>query len=58
MGRKPLSGECKTTEIAIRLTRAERAELDQAAGDSWTSTWARDLLLKAARAKARKKRGR
>jgi hypothetical protein len=58
MGRRPLSGEPKTTEIAIRLTRAERAELDSAAGNAWTSTWARDLLLKAARAKSKKKRHR
>ncbi len=53
MGRKPLSDVAKTdTTLRIRLTESERAELDSAATatGSPTSTWARDLLLTAARA--------
>jgi uncharacterized protein (DUF1778 family) len=54
MGRKPISDERKSDKpLKIRLTDAERAELDKAAGSVGTSTWARDLLLVA----ARKKRG-
>jgi len=57
MGRKPLSGEPKTNRpLRIRLTDAERAELDRAAGKLGTSTWARDLLLQAARTKNSKGR--
>jgi uncharacterized protein (DUF1778 family) len=57
VGRPPLSDERKTdTPLKIRLTDAERAELDlaaKAAGEG-TSTWARDLLLRAARTKNKK----
>ncbi|MEX0700987.1 MAG: hypothetical protein WD069_02720 [Planctomycetales bacterium] len=42
----------KSAELRIRLTGAERAELD-AAAEGGTSTWARDVLLKAARRKSR-----
>jgi hypothetical protein len=55
LGRKPISDEPKTDELVIRLTKSERAELDQAAGDGGTSTWARRIVLRAARA-AKKKR--
>jgi hypothetical protein len=55
MGRKPISGEPKTGELVIRLTDAERAELDRAAGSIPTSTWARDLLLLAARKPSKKR---
>lgn len=49
MGRPPKAPEDRRAGVLrIRLTDAERAELDRAAeGD--TSTWARELLLKAAR---------
>jgi len=40
--------ERKSDELRIRLTADERAELDRAA-DGKTSTWARELLLRAAR---------
>jgi hypothetical protein len=53
MGRRPLSDVVKTGELVIRLTATERAELDRAAGGAATSTWARELLLKAARTKKR-----
>ena len=49
-GRRPLSGERKTGELVIRLSDSERAELDRAAGQLGTSTWARTLILRAARA--------
>ena len=39
--------------LRIRLTDDERKQLDAAAGDS-TSTWARDVLLRAAKRKAAK----
>jgi len=39
--------------LRIRLTDDERTQLDAAAGDS-TSTWARDVLLQAAKRKAAK----
>ena len=58
MGRKPISGEPKTGELVIRLTDSERAELDRAAGNLGTSTWARDLLLQAARTKNKRGRNR
>jgi hypothetical protein len=35
--------------LKIRLTASERAELDRAAGGDETSTWARHVLLRAAR---------
>ena len=48
-GRPPKpDDERKAAELRIRLTEAERAELDGAAGGK-TSTWARDVLLKTAR---------
>ena len=53
MGRKPLSEEPKTNRpLRVLLTDSERAELDAAAVAAGvpTSTWARDLLLSAARA--------
>jgi hypothetical protein len=56
MGRKSISGVRKSDRpLRIRLTEEERAELDAAAGESSTSTWARDLLLREAR-KPKKKR--
>ena len=58
MGRKPISDERKYNELRIRLTDAERAELDRAAGNLGTSTWARDVLLQAARTKRQKGRKR
>jgi len=58
MGRKPISDGRKHNQLRIMLTESERLELDAAADDLPTSTWARDLLLTAARAKnaAKKKR--
>jgi hypothetical protein len=48
-GRPPKDpDERKAAELRIRLTEQEREELDKAAGNN-TSTWARELLLKAAR---------
>ena len=44
--------ERRTAELRIRLAEDERALLDEAAGGQ-TSTWARELLLKAARRKRR-----
>jgi uncharacterized protein (DUF1778 family) len=56
MGRKPISDERKSDKpLKIRLTDAERAELDRAAGAVGTSTWARDVLMKAARNKRGKR---
>ena len=54
MGRKAISDGRKFDQLRIMLTSAERAELDTAAKsiDQKTSTWARDLLLTAARAMA------
>ena len=43
-----VTNEPKPTELRIRLTEQERAELDKAAGEN-TATWAREVLLKAAR---------
>lgn len=40
--------ERKAAELRIRLTEAQRAELDAAAGQD-TSTWAREVLLRAAK---------
>lgn len=52
MGRPPKpDDERKSAELRIRLTADEREELDRAAGDN-TSTWAREVLLKAAKRKA------
>jgi hypothetical protein len=49
MGRPPKApDERKAAELRIRLTEAQRAELDAAAGQD-TSTWARDVLLRAAK---------
>lgn len=49
MARPPENPEDRRTVILqIRLTEAERAELDKAAGDK-TSTWARWHLLEIAR---------
>jgi uncharacterized protein (DUF1778 family) len=44
--------ERKSAELRIRLTKSERATLDEAAKGK-TSTWARKLLLKAARREAK-----
>jgi hypothetical protein len=50
-GRPPKEpDERKSAELRIRLTEQERKELDGAAGGN-ASTWARQLLLKAARKK-------
>lgn len=43
--------ERKSAELRIRLTAEEREALDRAAGEN-TSTWARDVLLRAAKRKA------
>jgi hypothetical protein len=52
-GRPPKkNADRKTAELRIRLTEAERAELD-AAADGSTSTWARNLLLREARKKSK-----
>lgn len=52
MGRPPKpDDERKSAELRIRLTAEERAALDKAA-DGQTSTWARDVLLRAAKRKA------
>ena len=55
MGKQPRMGrppkppeERKAAELRIRLTEAQRAELDAAAGQD-TSTWAREVLLRAAK---------
>lgn len=56
MGRKPLSETAKTNRpLRVLLTDSERVELDTAAVAAGvpTSTWARDLLLSAARSAAR-----
>jgi hypothetical protein len=52
-GRPPKpDDERRTAELRIRLTDEERERLDDAAGGK-TSTWARDLLLKAATRRSR-----
>jgi hypothetical protein len=49
MGRPPLPDKDRRAKpLRIRLTDAERAEIDKAASGA-SSTWARDVLLKAAR---------
>ena len=49
MGRPPLPPEKRMDKLLkIRLTAADRAELDRAA-DGDTATWARDVLLRAAK---------
>ena len=49
MGRPPKPPEDrKDAELRIRLTDSEREELDRAAGKD-TSTWAREVLLRAAK---------
>lgn len=55
MGRKPISGDRKWSQLRIRLTAGERAELDAAAGEAGTSTWARAILLREAARQARKR---
>jgi len=48
-GRPPKPPEDrKAAQLRIRLTEEERAELDRAAGGN-TSTWAREVLLRAAK---------
>jgi hypothetical protein len=44
--------ERRSVLVPIRVTEAEKAELE-AAADGKLSTWARDLLLRAARRKRR-----
>ena len=52
-GRPPKpADERKAAELRIRLTEDERQELDAAAGGK-TSTWARTILLRAAKRQAR-----
>ena len=52
-GRPPKPDEeRRSAELRIRLTEDERESLDDAAGGK-TSTWARDVLLKAAARKSR-----
>lgn len=52
---KKAEGESRENVLRIRLTEAERALLDQAAGGKTldTSTWARSELLALARAAAK-----
>lgn len=53
MGRNKLpDDERREKPLRIRLSKDERAEIDKAA-DGKASTWARDVLLKAARRKTR-----
>lgn len=59
MGKQPERGrppkppeERKAAELRIRLTEAQRAELDAAAGQD-TSTWAREVLLRAAKRRSK-----
>ncbi len=52
MGRPELPDELrKDAELRIRMTREERELLD-AAADGKTSTWAREVLVRAAKRKA------
>lgn len=55
-GRPPKSPENRRSdELRIRLTEAERELLDRVSGgEEGTSTWARELLLKAARNAAKR----
>jgi uncharacterized protein (DUF1778 family) len=54
MGRPPLDPEDRRSKpLRIRLTDAEREEIDKAANGQ-SSTWARKVLLQAAR-KAKKR---
>jgi Mobilization protein NikA len=58
MGRKSISGVPKTeTPLRIRVTADERAILDAEAEKAGvpTSTWARDILLKEAARKSKRK---
>jgi hypothetical protein len=48
-----LPEERKSVLMAIRFTEAEKAEID-AAADGKASTWARDVLLRAAKRRSRK----
>lgn len=53
-GPQPEAGERREDTLRIRLTDAERSELDHAAESAGqgTSTWARDVLLQVARGDA------
>ncbi len=55
---KPLAEVKKTEQLRMLLTVSERGELDSAAAAAGKplSTWARDLLLSAARSPAKKTR--
>ena len=56
-GRPPKADEDrKSAELRIRMTQEERELLDQAAVEK-TSTWARDVLVKAAKRKVSGKQG-
>lgn len=49
LGRPPKpAAEKQANRLVIKLTPAERADID-AAGGGATSTWAREVLLRAAR---------
>jgi len=53
IGRPKIKDEMrKGSVLTLRLSVAERAEIDKAAGSAPASTWAREILL----ANARKKR--
>lgn len=56
-GRPPLAGETKEERLMVRLTSAEKEQIDNAAiaAKKPTATWARDELLRLA-AEAGKKR--
>ena len=56
-GRPPKADEDrKSAELRIRMTQEERELLDQAAVEK-TSTWARDVLVKAAKRKVSGQQG-
>ena len=56
MGRKAMSGVRKTDRpLRIRLTDEERETLDRAAADKPTATWAREILLAAAKRVGKKR---
>lgn len=48
-GPKPQAGVPRQAGLHLRLTDAERRELEAAAGAEPVSAWARDVLLRAAR---------
>jgi hypothetical protein len=49
IGRPRRSAQLATERVTLRLTKAERVELERAAGDLSLSDWIRDAALAAAR---------